>query len=457
MGIGQAAVSQRSGRRPDGARCRRGARPARRGQASRGRPGHGGRCVRPWASGNRRSGDGMTDVDDGYGSYYAERLWQLLPAVYRTADTDSLVGAAARCGSSSTASATRWRSCGAASTSCGPTSRSRPARTGSSRTSATCSAPTSSTTSTRAAQRLDVAKTIHYRRRKGTLQVLEELAVDVTGWTARGRRGVPAPGAHPSRLDPAVGAAASPASPADVAALLQAEGLTGLLTGTPAGGCADLRSRTAPPSPAARSTSSSTAPTCVAGREPSAISASPSSWCSLWRLRSFPVVGATPVAVAGCGRPVRVRPDRAADSRCSCPRHRPFDDFSAVLDARPGMAGARPADRSLDAALSASRRRGTALPPAPAYPDPTPPTRYAVDGAPLAAGVARARPLRRPHRPRRRRSPSTTSTASPPRSAPAPTTATCSATRRRSVGPSRRSRAAADSTRRSPRSAPPAP
>src|SRR5579863_8229016 len=33
----------------------------------------------------------MSEVDDGYDGYYAERLWQLLPAVYRTSDTDSFV------------------------------------------------------------------------------------------------------------------------------------------------------------------------------------------------------------------------------------------------------------------------------------------------------------------------------------------------------------------------------
>ena len=36
-------------------------------------------------------------------------------------------------------------------------------------------------------QRLDVAKTIYYRRRKGTLAVLEEIAADITGWDAQGR------------------------------------------------------------------------------------------------------------------------------------------------------------------------------------------------------------------------------------------------------------------------------
>src|ERR1700751_3098962 len=34
-------------------------------------------------------------------------------------------------------------------------------------------------------QRLDVAKTIYYRRRKGTVALLEEIASDITGWDAR--------------------------------------------------------------------------------------------------------------------------------------------------------------------------------------------------------------------------------------------------------------------------------
>jgi hypothetical protein len=34
-------------------------------------------------------------------------------------------------------------------------------------------------------QRLDVANTINYRRRKGTLGLVEQLAADVTGWECR--------------------------------------------------------------------------------------------------------------------------------------------------------------------------------------------------------------------------------------------------------------------------------
>ena len=76
--------------------------------------------------------------------------------------------------------------------------------------------------------------------------MLEELALDVTGWTAHVVEGFRRLGRTRHGLDPAVGPAAFPqASAADVdlvPQLLETEGLTGLLTGTPAGGFADLRS-----------------------------------------------------------------------------------------------------------------------------------------------------------------------------------------------------------------------
>ena len=67
------------------------------------------------------------------------------------------------------------------------TSSSRRARRGSRRTSATSSATARCTASCRsvASPRAEVANTIRYRRRKGTVSVLEQLAADVTGWPAR--------------------------------------------------------------------------------------------------------------------------------------------------------------------------------------------------------------------------------------------------------------------------------
>jgi hypothetical protein len=92
------------------------------------------------------------------------------------------------------------------------------------------------------AQRIDVAKTIYYRRRKGTVAVLEEIANDVTSWDAhvveffrrlaRTRHG----------LDPEIGLPADTIDPAGNLMLQHAELLTGLLTGTEMGGFADLRS-----------------------------------------------------------------------------------------------------------------------------------------------------------------------------------------------------------------------
>ena len=46
----------------------------------------------------------------------------------------------------------------------------------------------SSITSSAFSQRSYVANTLHYRRRKGTANILEELARDVSGWPAHGTR-----------------------------------------------------------------------------------------------------------------------------------------------------------------------------------------------------------------------------------------------------------------------------
>ena len=74
-------------------------------------------------------------------------------------------------------------------------------------------------------QRLDVAKTIYYRRRKGTLAILEEIAFDITGWNAKVVEFFRRLGRTRHGLDPAIGLA-SIADP-DIAALQQAEGLVG--------------------------------------------------------------------------------------------------------------------------------------------------------------------------------------------------------------------------------------
>jgi hypothetical protein len=82
------------------------------------------------------------------------------------------------------------------------------------------------------AQRLDVAKTIYYRRRKGTVAILEEIAADVTGWNARIVEFFRRLARSRHGFDPEIGI--------DFDQALIA-GLRGALSGTPAGGFADLR------------------------------------------------------------------------------------------------------------------------------------------------------------------------------------------------------------------------
>jgi len=73
-------------------------------------------------------------------------------------------------------------------------------------------------------RRIDVAKTIYYRRRKGTPRVLEELVSDITGWDGRMVEEFRRLDRSRHLLDPVTGP------------------LCGPVTGTPPGGWADVRS-----------------------------------------------------------------------------------------------------------------------------------------------------------------------------------------------------------------------
>ncbi len=241
----------------------------------------------------------MSEVDDGFDGYYAERLWQLLPAAYRSADTASLDAPGPLrelIGRIGAQVATVRRSID---------------QLWADQSIETCAdwvvpyigdllganlvnqlAP--------AGQRLDVAKTIHYRRHKGTLQAIDELGSDVTGWgcvaveafrrLARTRHG----------LDPPVGRLAYPnLASSDLELLLRDQMLAGRLTGTPAGGYADLRSADG----AALSGTAFDEYSHVADLRPGRGAVGHFGITKLlvfvWRLRSFAVVGSTPVPVAG--------------------------------------------------------------------------------------------------------------------------------------------------------------
>jgi hypothetical protein len=88
-------------------------------------------------------------------------------------------------------------------------------------------------------QRLDVANTIYYRRRKGTVAILEQIAWDITGWDARVVEFFRRLSRTRHNFDPPIGAADETAAQSQTLAL--AEGLLGLWTNTQAGGWADLR------------------------------------------------------------------------------------------------------------------------------------------------------------------------------------------------------------------------
>ena len=90
-------------------------------------------------------------------------------------------------------------------------------------------------------QRLQVAKAIYYRRRAGTVGILEEAAFDVTGWEARVVEFFRNLGRTRHSLDLEIGRPADEHDPAAAAELQRVQRLVGRFTGTPSGGWADLR------------------------------------------------------------------------------------------------------------------------------------------------------------------------------------------------------------------------
>ena len=177
---------------------------------------------------------------DGYDARYADKLWSLVPAVYRAADSQTPDGhgplrelldrVACQVAEVRRSIDRLWEDQSAEScdswiipyladllaTNLVPSMDAR-------------------------GQRLDVANTIYYRRRKGTVALLEQLAADVTGYDARVIEFFRRLGRTRHGLDPPIGYPAGSADPAAARRLQHAENLTGLLTGTPAGGLADLR------------------------------------------------------------------------------------------------------------------------------------------------------------------------------------------------------------------------
>jgi hypothetical protein len=311
----------------------------------------------------------MADVDDGYGTYYGQRLWALLPQVYRTDDTDPS-------GSPGPLQELLHRVGAQAAV-----VRRSLDRLWADQSIETCDdwvipyigdlLGTNLVGGLDArGQRLDVAKTIYYRRRKGTLAILEELARDVTGWDAHVVEGFRRLARTRHGLDPMVGAAAFPnASSSQVAALLTGEALIGALTDTPAGGLADLRSPHGAALAGSPFDESFHTADLRVGRGALGHFGIPKLLVFLWRLTPFGIGAGTPVAVAGCpgqfvfdptGREIPLflpppppTPDDAADT------------WTAAYEWQvPG-----PITTSLQQAMAAT---GSTAPPSPPYPNPPP-------------------------------------------------------------------------------------
>ncbi len=322
----------------------------------------------------------MAEFDDGYASYYANRLWQLLPGVYRAQDSagSSLTGPLQELVTRIGAQVAVVR-------------RSID-RLWADQSIETCDdwvipyigglLDTNLVNGLDpAAQRLDVAKTIHYRRRKGTVAILEELARDVTNpWDAHLVEGFRRLSRTRHNLDPPVGTArlsaalpvacpgsAAAANPPDPSGLLSHEGLIGALTGTLAGGFADLRSLHGAaladsPFDEFFHTADLRLGQGAVGRY-----GIPKLIVFLWRLRSFTVAGGTPVKINACANQYVFDPT-GRNVQLFLPEPPPkTDDFADLWTSATEWQVSGPLTNSLQRALADPG--ASDLPPHAPYPD----------------------------------------------------------------------------------------
>jgi hypothetical protein len=239
----------------------------------------------------------MTNDQDQYELYYANKLWNLLPAIYRALDTDQFntngplrelvnrIGAQAA------------------------TVRRGIDRMWEDQSIETCDdwvipyigdllATNLVANLDAAGQRQDVAKTIYYRRRKGTLAILEEIAFDITGWNAKLVEFFRRLGRTRHGLDSAIGLASI--NDPDTATLQQAEGLIGPLTGTGIGGLADLRNVYGASKAGSAFDEFFHTADFRLGQGKVGWYGIPRLGVFLWRLQSFPVPQTTPVESSQC-------------------------------------------------------------------------------------------------------------------------------------------------------------
>lgn len=149
-------------------------------------------------------------------------------------------------------------------------------------------------------QRLDVAKTIYYRRRKGTVAILEEIAADITRWDARVVEFFRRMGRTRHNFDPEIGLPAETDDLEGNRALQRAQGLVGTLTKTPIGGWADLRNVYGAAKAHSAFDEFSYTADVRRGKGQVGWYNIPRLGVFLWRLKSFGLAYTTPVAVKDC-------------------------------------------------------------------------------------------------------------------------------------------------------------
>ena len=145
------------------------------------------------------------------------------------------------------------------------------------------------------AQRVDVAKTIYYRRRAGTLGLLEELAADIAGRDARAVEFFRRLGRTRHQFDPAIGPVPT-FVPGTAPGSAVIQGLAGACSGTPAGGFADLRNAYAAANSAGAFDEYAHTADLRRGGQSSGWHNISHLGVFIWWLQSFAIQGATPVS-----------------------------------------------------------------------------------------------------------------------------------------------------------------
>ncbi len=171
-------------------------------------------------------------------------------------------------------------------------------------------------------------------------------------------------------------------SAGDVAALMQAEGLTGRLTGTPAGGLADLRSVHGAALTSSAFDESHHSADFRRGQGAVGHFGISKLLVFVWRLRSFSVLGGTPVAVANSAGEYVFDPT-GREIPLFLPPPAAVDDFSGEWTAAREWQVPGPLTSTLETAI---RDTGGSAPSVP-YPDSDVPPRYALGGGTRLAAI----------------------------------------------------------------------